>query len=255
MLRLPRRNLLRGGAALAATKLFAPSIARAGFVLGKVGGGGGGPDWLPANATAYVDFRAADAASVHCYAGGQVVTDINTQFAAISNVGTVFYPETISALGLGVAAGSPGNPSSPSFIGDFLVAILSSNGSRVVYTGKTDATHPLRFGQETGDSSNYNHELDAIAGSPGIALSGGVQATTTYIYNDADEIDFIDNKLTYDAINTIEIVLSPTLQSIQVNGGDVLTAVPASPDSYSQIAIANTIGYLLYLQTITVYTL
>jgi len=40
-----RRKLLRGGGALAATKLFAPSIikpASAGFVLGKAGGGGGG---------------------------------------------------------------------------------------------------------------------------------------------------------------------------------------------------------------------
>ncbi len=45
MLRIPRRTFLRGGAALAATKLFAPSIikpADAAFVLGKAGGGGGG---------------------------------------------------------------------------------------------------------------------------------------------------------------------------------------------------------------------
>lgn len=45
MLRVPRRHLLRGGGAFAATKLFAPSIikpASAAFVLGKAGGGGGG---------------------------------------------------------------------------------------------------------------------------------------------------------------------------------------------------------------------
>lgn len=48
MLRLSRRNLLRGNAALAATKLFTPSIAQAGFALGKAGGGGGG-DWILAN--------------------------------------------------------------------------------------------------------------------------------------------------------------------------------------------------------------
>jgi hypothetical protein len=48
MLRLPRRTLLRGGAALAATKLFALSIikpAAAAFMLGKAGGGGGGDEF------------------------------------------------------------------------------------------------------------------------------------------------------------------------------------------------------------------
>jgi len=38
MLRIPRRHLLRGGGALAATKLLTPAFA--GFVLGKAGGGG-----------------------------------------------------------------------------------------------------------------------------------------------------------------------------------------------------------------------
>lgn len=45
MLRPSRRKLLRGGAALAATKLFTPSIikpANAALMFGKAGGGGGG---------------------------------------------------------------------------------------------------------------------------------------------------------------------------------------------------------------------
>jgi hypothetical protein len=87
-----RRKSLRGGGALVATKLFAPSIikpADAGFILGKAGGGGGG---------GYVAKAVHFDGSSCLYCGNLSVSPTNDKFTGVFFVKDVVFSGLLLAV-------------------------------------------------------------------------------------------------------------------------------------------------------------
>lgn len=129
MLRPSRRNLLRGSAALAATKLVAP--ADAGFILGKASGGSGGG--IPAWAVALRDLASNPTDFLFAY-----------NFAT-GGTGEGWNNTTQELLTLNDAwqAGSPGNPVGGPYLGDIVSGFGIVQAGSGINTGTTvDGTLP-----------------------------------------------------------------------------------------------------------------
>lgn len=109
--------------------------------------GGGAPDWLPAGAVAFADFK-----NGRYYMGGQVVS-LTDMFGEDPNYGP-FDPSQAVQSGVGLL--SPPDAAGPAFAalqGSALTAVL--NGATVVLTGNriTEATFPFVPGIELYDES------------------------------------------------------------------------------------------------------